>query len=1194
MSEDAVRKEEQKAPELTHYDVICWQEAIGIHNSNQKGPESSKYIRLSSVKQEKATPKEHARELMAAALNSYQVANKKRGLPATLMIQICHNVRQYSRAIDAFIQSDPGIAGLVWGSIRIGEEQERASRIASEGIIEIIRHAGRWEQVSALSGLLDSTRIRIALVALYVTVLDFLLSATKWLKRSTLKRIGISILNSKGDKFQEKMDQMKRAAALVDRELQTFGLSLKALLTSIGPGLVTLHAIGSELDVLMDKMDGILCEARNLSDYVSRLDHELLTSTGQTSSSVQLVLAGSGKSVMAGYLEDHLTARGNNMLLSYRFQRSASNTQSTPTSFAGSLVYQLLAKSPAFVLNSSDTAIRELQALIARFPLGPQNCSFSTIWAVASSLLSKKLASQCVLIIDAMDECLFDRPSEPGIIPFLQTLLETVRTSNVKLVVFTRPEEEFMRFLKPQSIPSIFLSHDLLFPDIARFAQVEYESMGLPNSELTKVMEFVSHSACGSFRWVELFLNHLGQSVTVEELRARIRVTLPPSIENLHRQAMTAAMQTFGPTELSCRRSLLLIIFQAQRPLKTAEIKDALSLLPEKADLAIARLCKPLASTYGGILHLSHPSVREFFEELCQKADESLGIRFSDSDSLLAERSLTCLMDERYADLGRIASYLTANNDENFIMDENMEPPNRDFFDYAFRFWDHHLVRVKQPRAELLQLFNRFITSLQFAYWSEKSRKDCGQLVRVNVVRNSLFSWHKKLSKEHQALVELDKFFELPYSLLSKAYTAGSGDNASKVLPWLSRMTIGDYYLIAGLTDRLTETREAVYKELHDILGPRHRLTLRAHSDLAFIRILDGKMWASHNMCMKALSMQRDVYGEHSQGFLEICGFKGQSEFYMADFVAAVITFTKLSAETLSAMGPDSWLYLTGQWWLAQGLAYLGQLEPALRTSDSVVKKRRGLFGPSDSFADIVQITVGEIQLLLGQRDEAIASITEVVCRAREERSLSESVFRLDGEFVLAVAYYTAGGKDGEALAIVDEIEPVIKSRRFDYQRHCQLIHLKSLLLVRGNKLDEAIHLLQSALTQTEADQENRILLWVRLDLATLLRARNATGDLEQAAANFDNLVKDVSGEEGLGFPDEPDPPRFWEAAERALRLVRDRKHLDAKRELEAEGLEWKRGSDFWLWLSGNFCKDLLRVEDRDSESLGSGNGSRL
>ncbi len=71
---------------------------------------------------------------------------------------------------------------------KIGEEEERASRIAGEGVLEIIRHADRWERAVTAPDLLDSARLRGMVVDLYVTVLDFLLSSTNWLNKSKLSR----------------------------------------------------------------------------------------------------------------------------------------------------------------------------------------------------------------------------------------------------------------------------------------------------------------------------------------------------------------------------------------------------------------------------------------------------------------------------------------------------------------------------------------------------------------------------------------------------------------------------------------------------------------------------------------------------------------------------------------------------------------------------------------------------------------------------------------------------------------------------------------------------------------------------------------------------------------------------------------------------------------------------------------------
>jgi hypothetical protein len=79
---------------------------------------------------------------------------------------------------------------------------------------------------------------------------------------------------------------------------------------------------------------------------------------------------------------------------------------------------------------------------------------------------------------------------------------------------------------------------------------------------------------------------------------------------------------------------------------------------------------------------------------------------------------------------------------------------------------------------------------------------------------------------------------------------------------------------------------------------------------------------------------------------------------------------------------------------------------------------------------------------------------------------------------------------------------------------------------------------------------DNRALLWVRLDLATLLRRRDAEEDRAEASIIFSHIVKNVSGEYEPGFPDKPDLLKFLAVAEKALQLMRSRKQVEALREL--------------------------------------------
>src|SRR5205814_10557212 len=115
----------------------------------------------------------------------------------------------------------------------------------------------------------------------------------------------------------------------------------------------------------------------------------------------------------------------------------------------------------------------------------------------------------------------------PGVSACLDNLFGSIRETRIKVVMFARPEPIFTNHV--QSGLSIFMTKDLLLADIMTFTKRQYEQLGLPESQMDVVLEFVRSSSHGSFRWAELFLNYLGQSLHVTDLQTRM-CTLPPSI----------------------------------------------------------------------------------------------------------------------------------------------------------------------------------------------------------------------------------------------------------------------------------------------------------------------------------------------------------------------------------------------------------------------------------------------------------------------------------------------------------------------------------------------------------------------------------------------------------------------------------------------------------------------------------------
>ncbi|KAH6619654.1 hypothetical protein B0J18DRAFT_492436 [Chaetomium sp. MPI-SDFR-AT-0129] len=817
-------------------------------------------------------------------------------------------------------------------------------------------------------------------------------------------------------------------------------------------------------------------------------------------------LPGRGKTTLAGYAVQRLESEAGRTFF-HGFHRSAQSTQSTPTTFAASLILQILRRQDPAAVPATSGSLHQLECLAAQYPLGPQEASFSKIWDILWLLLLAE--SRWTLVIDAMDECVFDSPSSPQLSTFLDAFTDMVKSGL-----------------------SIYMFADMLLRDVMIFAEGEYAHAGLPSSERDLVLNQIRQKSDGSFQWVRLFLDHLRRSPRATDLQRRLK-TLPPTISQLYKTSLVESASRMDEDEVNCRRDILLLCFQTQRALTTAEVADALALPPDRAENIISRLCKPLVSTYGGFVRYSHPSVQEFFES-CHRSNEdiSLGLRFADSHKLLAKKCLETLMREEHADLNRIGSLLRAGHGADDVGIPAQSSGEDGFYSYASRAWDYHITQAESPDIELLQRANEFLLSYQFAFWAEYSRKDFGQPLRVLQALNRLKPWHSKLSSNMKRAIKLDRYFSDSYLRLSTAYEAGG----EGLVMYLALLSLGDFYFDMGSPEKLAPVRERVHKGLQDLLGPRHVLSLRAKSDVGYVRLYGGRVREAWRIYTEVADAQREVVGKDDIHYLGTLIYKGESEYYGAGFDTAILTFTAASAGILKTLGPDSWQYTGAQMWYAFALAQLNRLDEAADLLQAVRQRRRDQFGPQDTFATAVQIALAEVLQMLGRDAEAIDYLQLTLEERRGTYSLSD-IFRLDVELALARAYNATG------LLLAGEDEAI----------------------------GEAIDLLQDVLVQAERDQNNRALLWIRLDLATLLRQRRDPGDEEQASSNFDNIIKDVSGDCEPGLLEHPDPPRLLAIAENALRLVRSRESGEARKLLDSELVDWVRPKDLWLWIGGTF-----------------------
>lgn len=867
---------------------------------------------------------------------------------------------------------------------------------------------------------------------------------------------------------------------------------------------------------------------------------------------------------MANFLQTKLSDEGYQIIF-YQFQKSASLQNSTPTTFASSFALQILTIiSQSALMQDYIKPVRDLQALSAQHPSGPQACPFETMWDIVSSLLKTSRLSFRILI-DAVDECQFGESSQPAWSTFANKLSQLLQDTKSKALLLSRQVPEFDNEVKSSQVIVVdknVLSHDIL--EVAKELCVEKK---IPQSYWDKAIDWVGKYSDGSFRWTWLFFDYLGRSTKMSDFDSRLQILLP-TVYDLHKKTLEESAGELDEEELELQNEIILMVYGAQRTLRTADMNIALQIRADQAESIIHRLCKPFISAQDGILRFTHPSAREFFGQPRPQDPPLLKIPASEADTVLAQKCLNTLLGEEYSSLDRIAALLRINYPDHSDAPEPT-PQQPEFYDYASQNWDYHVSKSRVDCDELITLLESFLEGHQFAHWAEYMYSTTGQHACNLRAVGRLIKWASGLPKKYNIHNCIISYCEAPYNSLALSF---ENEDEHGTAQWLARMSLGNYFFTERAESKTTQIRTEVFEGLTKLLGPESILTLRASNDYAYTRFYSGNMRAARKIYNKVLATQKRLLREEERLTFETLVYSGESEYLMAEFTGALGTFTTALGKFFKLTGPDSWEYLGIQLWHARCLAQLGDFETALGTLEFVSKKRREQYGEEDTFDHVIRVAIGEILRLLCRHEESI-SVLEKVIELQHDDSQSSRMYKLD----IAIAFgmsLLAAGKVDEAFEVIEKLESHRDFAEFDrFDTACQIAHLKALTLDSQGKADEAIQLLQETLIQTEPDQRNRSLLWIRLDVAEMLRRRDHEGDSDEASAVFDHVMRDASGNEEPGFPDEPDAPRLLLVAERALGLVRARKFKDAQSMLEDEEVDWSHSDDFWLRVRGSdFC----------------------
>ncbi|KAF4885060.1 Vegetative incompatibility protein HET-E-1 [Colletotrichum fructicola] len=300
--------------------------------------------------------------------------------------------------------------------------------------------------------------------------------------------------------------------------------------------------------------------------------------------------------------------------LCYFFCQATERDLNNATAVLRGLIYHLVKQYPrllAYVRKQYDDG-------------GKRRFEGRNAWQVMSeilgSILSDPILDGVLLIVDALDECLEDRPK---LLDFLNRLSGT---SNVKVVVSSRNLWDIDEALGGDTASRCTLSLETNQETIARAVRayihqkVEDLAMRKKYDDATRfeVEKHLVENSNGTFLWVALVCQELsGGTVTRKDHVIEVLGTFPPGLEDLYERTFDH-IATSRDAKLCT--AILAIVSVLKRPVKIEELVSMVR-LPASSDSAMEVLkqvinsCGSFLNLQDGTIYFVHQSAKDFLQD---------------------------------------------------------------------------------------------------------------------------------------------------------------------------------------------------------------------------------------------------------------------------------------------------------------------------------------------------------------------------------------------------------------------------------------------------------------------------------------------------------------------------------------------------------------------------------------------------
>ncbi|KAK0724039.1 hypothetical protein B0H67DRAFT_640615 [Lasiosphaeris hirsuta] len=334
---------------------------------------------------------------------------------------------------------------------------------------------------------------------------------------------------------------------------------------------------------------------------------------------------GTGKSVLATQIATFLRSARKSLVVSH----ICTYSQATTTEYdqiVRSILLQLVRSDTDLVAYVYEEFILKKKGVTAQ---AIERLILETIGAISNNPAQTKYVH---VVLDGLDEC--DKEKQFKIINLLERMVSTASSSTsavCKVLVTTCMPASVAKKLKQKHMVSLSGEKEALRKAIAlysaqRLAQgrSKWNQLRITDVELKDLEARLTRKADGMFLWARLVLEYLSTNMFLAKCEVMGAVEeLPRELSEFYSQILTQLISHFNDRSVARLQSILGWIAFAKRPLRRAEMRSALSFLPENEDIQVQELapyyifdmCAPLVeersdSTFAFV----HISVKEFLQ----------------------------------------------------------------------------------------------------------------------------------------------------------------------------------------------------------------------------------------------------------------------------------------------------------------------------------------------------------------------------------------------------------------------------------------------------------------------------------------------------------------------------------------------------------------------------------------------------